>query len=154
MALNLYTQGIDPGLDLSQLMKTRTIYENLTGMQVGERMPYSGDLVFTAFSGSHQDAIKKGFDYRSEHALPVWNMPYLVVDPTDIGRSYEPIIRINSQSGKGGAAYIPAPLRVSPAQEHVCGFRRGGQAGDGPSGQGAFRRPIAAPVPPGVLCDG
>ncbi|MGI6236727.1 MAG: 2-isopropylmalate synthase [Candidatus Excrementavichristensenella sp.] len=106
MALNLYTQGIDPGLDLSQLMKTRTIYENLTGMQVGERMPYSGDLVFTAFSGSHQDAIKKGFDYRSEHALPVWNMPYLVVDPTDIGRSYEPIIRINSQSGKGGAAYI------------------------------------------------
>ena len=83
----------------------RALYERLTKMRVPERQPYVGDLVFTAFSGSHQDAIKKGFDYRREHDMPMWQRPYLSIDPQDLGRSYEPIIRSNSQSGKGGAAY-------------------------------------------------
>ena len=108
VALNLYSQGIDPNLDLSDLDSLRKIYEEVTRMQVPERHPYSGDLVFTAFSGSHQDAIKKGMDLRNKqsenHAL--WEVPYLLIDPNDIGRNYEAIIRINSQSGKGGVAYI------------------------------------------------
>ena len=108
VALNLYSQGIDPNLDLSDLDSLRKIYEEVTRMQVPERHPYSGDLVFTAFSGSHQDAIKKGMDLRNkqleDHAL--WEVPYLLIDPNDIGRNYEAIIRINSQSGKGGVAYI------------------------------------------------
>ena len=108
VALNLYSQGIDPNLDLSDLNSLRKIYEDVTRMQVPERQPYSGDLVFTAFSGSHQDAIKKGMDLRNKqlehHAL--WEVPYLLIDPNDIGRNYEAIIRINSQSGKGGVAYI------------------------------------------------
>jgi 2-isopropylmalate synthase len=109
VALNLYTQGIDPGLDFSNLPEVRAKYEKLTGMKVPERWPYGGDLVFTAFSGSHQDAIKKGMDRRKaantaphEH----WQVPYLPIDPQDIGRTYEAIIRINSQSGKGGVAYV------------------------------------------------
>ena len=106
VALNLYTQGVDPQLDFSHLNQVRALYERLTKMRVHERQPYVGDLVFTAFSGSHQDAIKKGFDYRREHDLPMWQMPYLIIDPQDLGRSYEPIIRINSQSGKGGATYM------------------------------------------------
>ena len=109
VALNLYTQGIDPLLDLSNLASIRTSYERITGMNVHERHPYAGDLVFTAFSGSHQDAIKKGMDIHAkgnadEGAL--WQVPYLLIDPQDIGRDYEAIIRINSQSGKGGVAYI------------------------------------------------
>ena len=104
----MYSQGIDPNLDLSDLDSLRKIYEEVTRMQVPERHPYSGDLVFTAFSGSHQDAIKKGMDLRDkkseDHAL--WEVPYLLIDPNDIGRNYEAIIRINSQSGKGGVAYI------------------------------------------------
>ncbi len=106
VALNLYTQGVDPQLDFTHLSHMRALYERLTKMRVPERQPYVGDLVFTAFSGSHQDAIKKGFDYRREHDMPMWQMPYLIIDPQDLGRSYEPIIRINSQSGKGGAAYM------------------------------------------------
>ena len=108
VALNLYSQGIDPILNLSDIDSLRKIYEEVTRMQVPERHPYSGDLVFTAFSGSHQDAIKKGMDLRNkqleDHAL--WEVPYLLIDPNDIGRNYEAIIRINSQSGKGGVAYI------------------------------------------------
>ena len=108
VALNLYSQGIDPNLDLSDLNTLRKTYEEVTRMQVPERHPYSGDLVFTAFSGSHQDAIKKGMDLRNkqseDHTL--WEVPYLLIDPNDIGRNYEAIIRINSQSGKGGVAYI------------------------------------------------
>ena len=108
VALNLYSQGIDPKLDLSDLASLRKLYEEVTRMQVPERHPYSGDLVFTAFSGSHQDAIKKGMDLRNkqpqDHTL--WEVPYLLIDPNDIGRNYEAIIRINSQSGKGGVAYI------------------------------------------------
>ena len=107
VALNLYAQGVDSGLDLSDILKIRETYEQCTGMTVPERQPYSGDLVFTAFSGSHQDAIKKGMDLRcKENPNARWQMPYLLIDPQDIGRTYEAIIRINSQSGKGGVAYV------------------------------------------------
>ncbi len=106
VGLNMYTQGVDPGLDFSDLPRYREIYERCTKMKIGERQPYVGDLVFTAFSGSHQDAIKKGFDYVKETGGDMWEIPYLPIDPADVGRQYEPIIRINSQSGKGGAAFI------------------------------------------------
>lgn len=106
LGLNMATQGIRTGLNFKHLMRIRQVYERCTRMRVPERTPYAGDLVFTAFSGSHQDAIRKGFAYRAEHPNQPWQVPYLVIDPKDIGRSYEPIIRINSQSGKGGAAYV------------------------------------------------
>ncbi len=107
VGLNMFTQGIDPELDFSNVPKIAEEYQKLTGMSIYERMPYVGELVFTAFSGSHQDAIRKGMAARvnmEENA--VWDVPYLTIDPHDIGRQYEGIIRINSQSGKGGAAYI------------------------------------------------
>ena len=108
VALNLYTQGVDSALDLSELERIRRIYERITRMTVHDRHPYAGDLVFTAFSGSHQDAIKKGMDLRAKEDTEGarWEVPYLAIDPEDIGRDYEAIIRINSQSGKGGVAYI------------------------------------------------
>lgn len=110
VALNLYTQGVDPELNFGDLGSIRAIYEKCTRMSVHDRHPYAGDLVFTAFSGSHQDAIKKGIDLReTEQPRPPndwWQVPYLPIDPADIGRSYQAIIRINSQSGKGGVAYI------------------------------------------------
>jgi 2-isopropylmalate synthase len=106
VALNLYTQGVDPGLNFSHLDEIRSIYERVTRMSVHERHPYAGDLVFTAFSGSHQDAIKKGMDLRKQEQSERFEVPYLLIDPQDIGRTYEAIIRINSQSGKGGVAYI------------------------------------------------
>ena len=108
VALNLYTQGVDSALDLSDLEQIRRIYERITRMTVHDRHPYAGDLVFTAFSGSHQDAIKKGMDLRAKEDTEGarWEVPYLAIDPEDIGRDYEAIIRINSQSGKGGVAYI------------------------------------------------
>ena len=108
VALNLYTQGVDSALDLSELEQIRRVYERVTRMTVHDRHPYAGDLVFTAFSGSHQDAIKKGMDLRSKEDTEGarWEVPYLAIDPEDIGRDYEAIIRINSQSGKGGVAYI------------------------------------------------
>jgi 2-isopropylmalate synthase len=110
VALNMNSHGIPTGLDFSDLTRLREVYERVTRMTVGERHPYAGELVFTAFSGSHQDAIKKGLDRREKEvkanpATP-WGVPYLTIDPQDIGRSYEAIIRINSQSGKGGIAYI------------------------------------------------
>jgi 2-isopropylmalate synthase len=110
VALNLNSHGIDSGLDFSDLPTIRAVYERVTRMSVPDRHPYAGELVFTAFSGSHQDAIKKGLDRRmrevaADPATP-WGVPYLTIDPQDIGRSYEAIIRINSQSGKGGVAYI------------------------------------------------
>ena len=110
VALNLYTQGVDSALDLSELEHIRRVYERVTRMTVHERHPYAGDLVFTAFSGSHQDAIKKGMDLRAKEDTEDarWEVPYLAIDPEDIGRDYEAIIRINSQSGKGGVAYILA----------------------------------------------
>lgn len=111
VALNMYTQGVDPLLNFSNLELVRAAYERITRMPVPERHPYSGDLVFTAFSGSHQDAIKKGMDLRTKEGADDqshWQVPYLLVDPQDIGRDYEAIIRINSQSGKGGVAFILA----------------------------------------------
>jgi 2-isopropylmalate synthase len=108
VALNLYTQGVDPQLDLADIPALRETYERITRMNVPERHPYAGDLVFTAFSGSHQDAIKKGMDLRAKKADSTehWQVPYLLIDPEDIGRNYEAIIRINSQSGKGGVAFL------------------------------------------------
>ena len=109
VALNMYAQGLHPKLNFENLDEIREIYELTTGMTVHERHPYGGDLVFTAFSGSHQDAIKKGMDLREKEGdtnETLWQVPYLSIDPRDIGRTYEEIIRINSQSGKGGVAYI------------------------------------------------
>ena len=107
LAMNLYAQGIDPGLDFSDMPQISQTYEHLTGMKVDERSPYSGALVFAAFSGSHQDAISKGIHYRTVNNQTVWTVPYLPIDPADIGRSYDAnVIRINSQSGKGGVEYI------------------------------------------------
>lgn len=108
VALNMVCHGVNPGLDFSHIMKTRETYEMLTGMKVPERSPYSGDLVFTAFSGSHQDAISKGMAWRNEgRSGKKWTVPYLPIDPVDLGREYESdVIRINSQSGKGGIAFI------------------------------------------------
>ncbi len=107
LALNMYSQGIDPGLDFSNLPEITEVYQKVTRMHVYERQPYSGQLVFAAFSGSHQDAIAKGMKFREEKHSKIWNVPYLPIDPTDIGRVYEAdVIRINSQSGKGGIGYI------------------------------------------------
>ena len=106
LALNMYSQGVDPGLDFSNLPAITEVYEKVTRMHVYERQPYSGQLVFAAFSGSHQDAIAKGMKFR-EGTDKTWNVPYLPIDPTDVGRVYEAdVIRINSQSGKGGIGYI------------------------------------------------
>jgi len=112
VSLNMNSHGLETGLDFSNLPAVREVYERTTRMTVPDRSPYGGELVFTAFSGSHQDAIKKGFDRRLEDEreaageIVPWGVPYLTIDPRDIGRSYEAIIRINSQSGKGGIAYI------------------------------------------------
>ena len=108
VALNMHAEGVESGLDFSDLPAIRKVYEECTKMQVPPRHPYAGDLVFTAFSGSHQDAIKKGMDLRRREHISRWEVPYLMIDPTDIGCSYEAIIRINSQSGKGGVAYVLA----------------------------------------------
>ena len=107
VAMNMYTHGIDPHLDFSHMHDLVDMYERLTRMKVGERQPYSGKLVFAAFSGSHQDAIAKGMKHHAEGMYDYWNVPYLPLDPEDIGRHYEAdVIRINSQSGKGGVAYV------------------------------------------------
>ena len=110
VALNLNSHGVATGLDFSDLQSVRNVYERVTRLTVPERLPYAGELVFTAFSGSHQDAIKKGLDRREKETAAdpnvPWGVPYLTIDPQDIGRSYEAIIRINSQSGKGGVAYV------------------------------------------------
>ena len=106
VALNLYMHGIDPGLDLSDLNAVREVYERCTGMSVPPRQPYAGELVFTAFSGSHQDAIKKGLGEWAGGTREFWDVPYLTIDPADIGREYHEVIRVNSQSGKGGVAYL------------------------------------------------
>lgn len=107
MGMNMYSHGVDPGLDFSDMQKIRETYERLTRMHVYERQPYAGDLVFTAFSGSHQDAIAKGMTWREEKNCDKWTVPYLPIDPQDVGRRYDSdVIRINSQSGKGGVSYI------------------------------------------------
>jgi 2-isopropylmalate synthase len=104
LALNLYTQGIDPRLDFSDIDAVRRVVERCNAIPVHPRHPYAGDLVFTAFSGSHQDAIRKGFAQQTSDAP--WEVPYLPVDPKDLGRSYDAVIRVNGQSGKGGATYL------------------------------------------------
>ncbi|MDR1627076.1 MAG: 2-isopropylmalate synthase, partial [Spirochaetia bacterium] len=107
VALNLHSQGVDPGLDFKDLPRIQEVYERCSGKNIPPRQPYAGELVFTAFSGSHQDAIKKGMDHmKSVSGEGPWKVPYLLIDPKDIGRDYQAIIRINSQSGKGGVAYI------------------------------------------------
>lgn len=106
VALNLYMHGIDPGLDFGDLGEVRAVYERCTGMSVPPRQAYAGELVFTAFSGSHQDAIKKGLAEWATGSQTHWDVPYLTIDPSDIGREYREVIRVNSQSGKGGVAYL------------------------------------------------
>jgi 2-isopropylmalate synthase len=106
VALNLYMQGIAPKLDFSNLNSIIEVYERCTGMTVPPRHPYAGELVFTAFSGSHQDAIRKGLHEWQKGGRGHWDVPYLTIDPTDIGREYREVIRVNSQSGKGGVAYL------------------------------------------------
>jgi len=119
LALNMYSQGIDPELNFSNVSRITEAYERLTGMSVHQRHPYCGELVFAAFSGSHQDAIAKGMGFREEKLRSgksdfVWNVPYLPIDPMDLGRVYESdVIRINSQSGKGGIGYILERLGVN-----------------------------------------
>jgi 2-isopropylmalate synthase len=108
LALNMWTQGVDPKLDFHNINEIKEVYERCTKMQVPPRQPYAGELVFTAFSGSHQDAINKGKIHMEESGTSYWEIPYLPIDPADVGREYEPIIRINSQSGKGGTAFILA----------------------------------------------
>ena len=104
IALNMYTQGVAPNLDFSNITEIIATDEECTGLPVHPRHPYAGDLVFTAFSGSHQDAIKKGFEFQKNEEI--WDMPYLPIDPKDLGRDYDAVIRVNSQSGKGGIAYL------------------------------------------------
>lgn len=107
LAMNMFSHGVDPKLDLSDMPRICSLYEKFTGMKVSDRAPYCGSLVFAAFSGSHQDAIAKGMTYRKEHHTNQWSVPYLPIDPEDVGRTYDSdVIRINSQSGKGGVSYI------------------------------------------------
>ena len=107
VAMNMFSQGVDPELDLSNMPKICEVYERVTRMQVYDRSPYAGKLVFAAFSGSHQDAIAKGMKWREDHTCRYWTVPYLPIDPNDVGREYETdVIRINSQSGKGGIGYL------------------------------------------------
>ena len=106
LALNMFTQGVDPELDFSNIDEVRRCAEYCNQLPVHERHPYAGDLVYTAFSGSHQDAIKKGMTAMKSSNSPVWEVPYLPIDPMDVGRSYEAVIRVNSQSGKGGVSYV------------------------------------------------
>ena len=107
VAMNMFSYGTDPKLDFSDMPRIREVYERLTRMHVSDRQPYAGDLVFSAFSGSHQDAIAKGMAWREEKKLTTWTVPYLPIDPVDVGRTYDSdVIRINSQSGKGGISYI------------------------------------------------
>lgn len=106
LALNMMTQGVDPALDVSDIERIKGVYEHCNQLRIAERHPYVGELVYTAFSGSHQDAINKGMKAYEQGNSPNWEVPYLPIDPQDVGRSYEAIIRINSQSGKGGVAYV------------------------------------------------
>ena len=106
LALNMYTQGVDPALDCTDINRMKDVYEYSNQMKIGERHPYVGELVYTAFSGSHQDAINKGMKAIKTSNTGLWEVPYLPIDPQDVGRDYEAIIRINSQSGKGGIAYV------------------------------------------------
>ncbi len=128
VGMNMYAQGVDPGLDFSNMNEIQEVYESCTGMKVGERQPYAGQLVFAAFSGSHQDAIAKGMKWRQEKDPDHWTVPYLPIDPTDVGRNYDAdVIRINSQSGKGGVGFIletkyglRLPKKMKEAMGYAC----------------------------------
>lgn len=126
LAMNMFSHGVDPKLDFSNLPHIREVYERLTRMHVYERSPYAGDLVFTAFSGSHQDAIAKGMNWREEKQCDKWTVPYLPIDPKDVGRTYDKdVIRINSQSGKGGVGYILETkfgLNLPPKMREAMGY--------------------------------
>jgi 2-isopropylmalate synthase len=141
LAMNLFSQGVDPRLDLSELDEAKRIVEECNELRVHPRHPYVGELVYTAFSGSHQDAIKKGMDAQERSGSDVWDVPYLHIDPKDVGRDYEAIIRVNSQSGKGGVAYLmqaehrlelPRGLQIDFAQKvQAITDARGGELGTG-----------------------
>ena len=126
LAMNMFSYGIDPKLDFADMPRIRETYERLTRMHVHERSPYAGDLVFSAFSGSHQDAIAKGMAWREEKKLKTWTVPYLPIDPMDVGRTYDAdVIRINSQSGKGGVGYILETkygLNLPPKMREAMGY--------------------------------
>ena len=126
LAMNMYSQGVDPELDFSNIPEITEVYERVTRMKVYERQPYSGQLVFAAFSGSHQDAIAKGMKWREEKNLKQWTVPYLPIDPTDVGRVYETdVIRINSQSGKGGIGYLMETkfgMNMPPKMREAFGY--------------------------------
>ena len=126
LGMNMYSQGVDPKLDFSDMPHICEVYEDCTGMSVGERSPYSGALVFAAFSGSHQDAIAKGMHWIEEKDPNRWTVPYLPIDPTDVGRNYDAdVIRINSQSGKGGVGYILETkygLNLPPKMREAMGY--------------------------------
>ena len=126
LGMNMYSQGVDPKIDFSDMPHICEVYEKCTGMQIYERSPYSGALVFAAFSGSHQDAISKGMHWRENGDLEHWTVPYLPIDPTDVGRNYDAdVIRINSQSGKGGVGYILETkfgLNLPPKMREAMGY--------------------------------
>ena len=126
LAMNMYSQGVDPKMDFSNMPEVCEAYEKFTGMKVNERSPYAGALVFAAFSGSHQDAIAKGMNYRAENDPEHWTVPYLPIDPTDVSRNYDAdVIRINSQSGKGGVGYILEHnfgLNLPPKMREAMGY--------------------------------
>ena len=126
LALNMFTHGVNPGLDFSDIQSLVEVYERVTRMHVYERSPYAGKLVFAAFSGSHQDAIAKGMVWRQTHDEPYWTVPYLPIDPKDLGREYEAdVIRINSQSGKGGIGYLLEQsygIRIPPQMREDVGY--------------------------------
>ena len=126
LGMNMYSQGVDPKIDFSDIPHICEVYEKCTGMQIYERSPYSGALVFAAFSGSHQDAIAKGMHWRENGDLEHWTVPYLPIDPTDVGRNYDAdVIRINSQSGKGGVGYILETkfgLNLPPKMREAMGY--------------------------------
>lgn len=127
LAMNMFSQGVETGLDFSDMPEISARYQQFTGMPVSARQPYAGELVFAAFSGSHQDAIAKGMAYRAEKGLAEWNVPYLPVDPADVGRTYDSdVIRINSQSGKGGVGYVLEQaygVKLPPAMKEAFSYR-------------------------------
>ena len=149
LGLNLFTQGVDPGIDFSDINEVIRTVEHCNQLPVHPRHPYGGELVFTAFSGSHQDAIKKGLAARAQDVArgnAVWDVPYLPIDPADVGRTYDAVIRVNSQSGKGGIAYLlerdhglvaaaPSADRVQPGDPaHHRRDRQGAVVGRDPRG--------------------
>ncbi len=161
VALNLYSQGVDPGLDFSDIDEIRRTVEHCNQLPVHPRHPYAGDLVYTSFSGSHQDAIKKAFAARKED--DIWDMPYLPIDPKDLGRSYEAVIRVNSQSGKGGIAYLleseyglelPRRLQIEFSQVVQTRDGRDGQGAHGAGPVGAVRARVRRAEHPGAAAPG